>query len=57
MIRGLSSDLQERLIATIPMGRLATPREVAQAIAFLASDAASFITGETLNVNGGAFMI
>jgi 3-oxoacyl-[acyl-carrier protein] reductase len=57
MIRGLPAELQPRLIATIPMGRLATAREVAQAIAFLASDAASFITGETLNVNGGAFMV
>jgi 3-oxoacyl-[acyl-carrier protein] reductase len=57
MIRGLPADLQPRLIATVPMGRLATAREVAQAIAFLASDAASFITGETLNVNGGAFMV
>ncbi len=57
MIRDLPSELQARLVATIPMGRLATPREIAQAIAFLASDAASFITGETLNVNGGAFMI
>jgi 3-oxoacyl-[acyl-carrier protein] reductase len=57
MIRTLPPDLQERLIATIPMGRLASAREIAQAIAFLASDAASFITGETLNVNGGAFMI
>ncbi|MGH2356030.1 MAG: SDR family NAD(P)-dependent oxidoreductase [Chloroflexota bacterium] len=57
MIRNLDKRLQERLITTIPMGRLATPGEVAQAIAFLASDAASFITGETLNVNGGAFMV
>lgn len=60
MIRRLPADQQSRLIPTIPtipMGRLGTPREVAQAIAFLASDAASFITGETLNVNGGAFMI
>jgi 3-oxoacyl-[acyl-carrier protein] reductase len=57
MIRGLPAELQPRLISTIPLGRLATSREIAQAIAFLASDAASFITGETLNVNGGAFMV
>jgi 3-oxoacyl-[acyl-carrier protein] reductase len=57
MIRGLPSDLQAKLIPTIPMGRLATAREVASAIVFLASDAASFITGETLNVNGGGFMV
>jgi NAD(P)-dependent dehydrogenase (short-subunit alcohol dehydrogenase family) len=57
MVRGLSQDLQARLLTTIPMGRLATAREVAQAIVFLASDAAAFVTGETLNVNGGAFMV
>jgi 3-oxoacyl-[acyl-carrier protein] reductase len=57
MIRGLPPELQPGLIATIPLGRLGTAREIAQAIAFLASDAAGFITGETLNVNGGAFMV
>ncbi len=40
-----------------PLGRVARPEEVAEVIAFLASDAASFTTGETLNVNGGAFMV
>jgi 3-oxoacyl-[acyl-carrier protein] reductase len=57
MIRGLPSELQPGLISTIPLGRLGTPREVACAIAFLASDVAAFITGETLNINGGAFMV
>ncbi len=57
MIRGLPSELQPGLISTIPLGRLGTPREVANAIAFLASDVAAFITGETLNINGGAFMV
>jgi NAD(P)-dependent dehydrogenase (short-subunit alcohol dehydrogenase family) len=57
MIRGLPDDLQARLIPTIPMGRLGTAHEIASAIVFLASDAASFITGETLNVNGGGFMV
>jgi 3-oxoacyl-[acyl-carrier protein] reductase len=57
MIRTLPEELKPRLLATLPMGRLATPREVAQAIVFLASDAAAYITGETLNVNGGAFMV
>lgn len=57
MIRGLPAELQPKLIGTIPLGRLGTAREIAQAIAFLGSDAAAFITGETLNVNGGAFMV
>ena len=57
MIRGLPDELKPGLVASIPMGRLGTAREIAQAIVFLASDAAGFITGETLNVNGGAFMV
>jgi NAD(P)-dependent dehydrogenase (short-subunit alcohol dehydrogenase family) len=57
MIRGLPDELKPGLIGNIPMGRLGTGREIAQAIVFLASDASGFITGETLNVNGGAFMV
>jgi 3-oxoacyl-[acyl-carrier protein] reductase len=57
MIRGLPDDLKPGLLATIPLGRLGTARSIAQAIAFLVSDAAAHITGETLNVNGGAFMV
>ena len=40
----------------IPLGRAATPEEVAHAVCFLASDAAGYITGHTLDVNGGQFM-
>jgi 3-oxoacyl-[acyl-carrier protein] reductase len=43
-------------IEQTPLKRLGRPEEVASAIAFLCSDAASFVTGETLHVNGGLYM-
>lgn len=43
-------------IDTIPMRRLGTPRDVAQAVAFLSSDAAAYITGTTIHVNGGTYV-
>ena len=49
--------MNERTLATIPMGRVATDEEQAAAIAFLASDDASFITGQVLSVNGGSSML
>jgi NAD(P)-dependent dehydrogenase (short-subunit alcohol dehydrogenase family) len=41
---------------TPPLGRLETPQDVARAVAFLVSEEASFVTGESIAVNGGAFM-
>ncbi len=46
-----------RFCTQIPLGRMGTADEIAAAVVFLASPDASFITGETLNVNGGAFMV
>jgi 3-oxoacyl-[acyl-carrier protein] reductase len=49
-------DLRDRLNALTPLGRFGSVEEVAGAAVFLASDEASFITGQTLSINGGAFM-
>lgn len=46
----------EQIRASIPLRRIATPEEIASVIAFLCSEEASYITGETINVNGGIYM-
>lgn len=56
MTRALDEKQVEALRAQIPSGRLGTPEDIAAAVVFLASDAGSYITGETLNVNGGLYM-
>ena len=50
-------EMLRNIVATIPLGRLGLPVECATAIAFLASGAASFVAGETLEVNGGQLML
>jgi NAD(P)-dependent dehydrogenase (short-subunit alcohol dehydrogenase family) len=55
--RSYRQELRARMIATIPLGRPATVTEQAAAIAFLASDDSSFITGQVLSVNGGSTML
>ena len=56
MVAAVRPDVRERIVAGVPLHRLARPEEVAAAIAFLVSDAAAYITGETLSVNGGQYM-
>jgi len=51
-----SPERRKEIIASIPLGRLGKPEDVAEAVLFLVSDEASFITGEILDVNGGALM-
>ena len=56
MTRALSDAQRQSLLAQIPLGRLGSTEEVAQAVAFLASPQAAYITGTTLHVNGGMYM-
>jgi 3-oxoacyl-[acyl-carrier protein] reductase len=57
MTRALSEQQRTALMGQIPLGRLGTPEDIACAVAFLASGAAAYITGTTLHVNGGMYMV
>jgi len=57
MTDALTEQQKERIAAAVPAGRVGSPSEVAAAVAFLASDEAAYITGQTLHVNGGMAMI
>ena len=56
MTRALAEEQRAELAGTIPLGRLGTPEDIANAVLFLASPAAAYVTGETLSVNGGMHM-
>jgi 3-oxoacyl-[acyl-carrier protein] reductase len=56
MTRALPEAQREALLTQIALGRLGAPGDIAKAVAFLASPAAAYITGETLHVNGGMYM-
>jgi 3-oxoacyl-[acyl-carrier protein] reductase len=56
MTANLGDDFKQNAVKQIPLGRVGSPEDVASAVAFLASDDASYITGHVLNVNGGMLM-
>jgi 3-oxoacyl-[acyl-carrier protein] reductase len=57
MTEALTAATRNLMLAQIPLGRFGTSEEVAQAVAFLASDAAAYITGQVIHVNGGMLMV
>ncbi len=57
MMQALDPDRRARMIATTPLRRLGTAHEVAEVVAFLCGPGAAYITGETIHVNGGLFMV
>ncbi len=56
MTRALPEAQRTKLLERIPLGRLGAPEDIAHAVAYLASDAAGYVTGATLHVNGGMYM-
>ncbi|MGH8530603.1 MAG: 3-oxoacyl-ACP reductase FabG [Nevskiales bacterium] len=56
MTQALGEDIKSALLNQIALGRLGKPQDIAEAVAFLASPAAAYVTGETLHVNGGMYM-
>jgi len=49
-------DARDKMTGVIPLGRLGTPEDIAEGVAFLLSPGAAYITGEVLNISGGLYM-
>ena len=56
MTEKLNDSQKEQIFKNIPTNKMGSPEDIAYAVSFLASEKASYITGETINVNGGLFM-
>jgi acetoacetyl-CoA reductase len=57
MVRAVAPEMIEKIIAKIPVKRLGKPEDIARAVVFLAGDKAGFITGSTLTINGGQYLV
>ena len=57
MVMAIRAEVRDQIVASIPMGRLAQPEEIAGLVAYLASDDAGYITGANISINGGLHMV
>lgn len=56
MVQAVPQDVLQKIIGQIPVGRLGTPEDIADLVVFLASDKSGFVTGATIDINGGQYM-
>jgi len=56
MTAQIKPEVLDSIVKQIPVGRMGTPEEIAETVAFLSSEKAAFITGSTITVNGGQYM-
>ena len=56
LLTGIPEEIMQKILAQIPMGRLAKPEEIAAAVSYLASEEAAFMTGADISINGGQYM-